>query len=67
MRMLRDFKALSFQSCTNVSFLHNVSTTTKARNYRILYVMCIYFYLHSSEQIVSLTEQQDFTVKLSAV
>jgi len=30
MRMLRDFKALSFQSCANVSFLHNVSTYYKS-------------------------------------
>jgi hypothetical protein len=30
MRMLRDFKALSFQSCTNVSFLYKFSTYHKS-------------------------------------
>ncbi len=47
MRMLRDFKALSFQSCTNVSFLHNVSTYHKCP--QLSHIVCYrYFYLNSN-------------------
>lgn len=42
MRMLRAFNALSYQNSTNETYLHNVSISTKARNYRILYVMVIF-------------------------
>jgi hypothetical protein len=40
MRMLRDFKALPFQ------FAQMFQPTTKAHNYRILYVISIIFDIH---------------------
>ncbi len=39
MRMLRYFKALSFQSCKNVSFLHNVSTYHKSP--QLSHIVCV--------------------------
>jgi len=48
MRMLRDFKALSFQSCTNVSLLHNVSTYH--RNPQLSHIVC---YVHFFFSFVS--------------
>jgi len=38
MRMLRDFKALTFQRCTNAYFLHNVSTYHKST--QLSYIVC---------------------------
>ena len=49
MRMLRASNALSYQNSTNETYLQNVSICTKARNYRILYVMHFIF-----NQIVNL-------------
>jgi len=40
--MLLDFNALSFQSCSNVLSCTLFQPTTKARNYRILYVNSIF-------------------------
>ena len=45
MRMLRAFNALSYQNSTNETCKENLQVRTKARNYRILYVMHFYFYL----------------------
>jgi len=44
MRMLRDFKALSFKSCTNVSFLHNVSTNHKSP--QLSHIICYKHFFH---------------------
>jgi hypothetical protein len=44
MRMLRAFKALSYQNSTKVTCKENLQVCTKARNYRILYVIR-FFYL----------------------
>jgi len=41
MRILRVFNALSYQNSTNETYLQNVSISTEARNYRILYVCAL--------------------------
>jgi hypothetical protein len=45
MRMLRDFKALSYQFAQMFLSCTMFQPTTKARNYRILYVMPFFYHL----------------------
>lgn len=52
MRMLRAFNALSYQNSTNETYLHNFSISTKARNYRILYVSNFFIIIFLNHQII---------------
>jgi len=49
-RMLRDFNELSFQTCTNVSFLHKVSTYHK--NPQLSHIVCYALVFHLIVDII---------------